>query len=183
MVLISQNVIFGRLFPLSYKLRRNFFSQSRKVYREQRLLGYSKEQMFQIVSRVEDYHLFLPACTKSLVISRNPKLVKAELEIGFPPMIVEKYVSHVELDRPTLVRAQCFDGRLFKHLITEWRFSDGVSDDSGTCTIDFFIDFEFRSPFYAKLANAVFDQMVHQTINCFLQRAREVYGRPRLKAI
>ncbi|XP_074598978.1 coenzyme Q-binding protein COQ10 homolog B, mitochondrial [Brevipalpus obovatus] len=182
MININQNVIFAKLCPLAGCFRRNFFSSSRKVYKEQRLLGYSKEQMFKIVSRVEDYHLFLPACTKSMVLSRTPKFIKAELEIGFPPMIVEKYASHVTLERPTLVRAQCFDGRLFKHLITEWRFSDGLSKNSETCTIDFFIDFEFKSPFYAKLANAVFDQMVHQTINCFLQRAKEVYGRPRLKA-
>lgn len=164
------------------KHSRRHFGSARKVYNEKRLLGYPKEHLFEIVARVEDYHHFLPACTKSVVTLRKPTFIKADLEIGFPPMIVEKYTSHVDLVRPTLVKAQCFDGKLFKHLITEWKFSDGIPGDEESCTLDFFIDFEFRSPFYAKLANAVFDQLVHQTVNCFLNRAKEIYGKPRLKS-
>ncbi|XP_053210891.1 coenzyme Q-binding protein COQ10 homolog B, mitochondrial-like [Panonychus citri] len=155
-----------------------FCSSSRKTYREKRLLGYSKEQLFDIVSRVEDYHLFLPACTKSIVTHRETNLVKADLVIGFPPMIVEKYTSHVDLNRPHLVRARCYDGRLFKHLITEWKFSDGKPGNQRSCTLDFFIDFEFRNVFYSKVAHTVFDQLVHQTVNCFLKRAKELYGKP-----
>lgn len=180
MILCKNHILALR--PLVGRAKRCYGS-SRKVYSEKRLIGYSKDHLFGIVARVEDYHLFLPACTKSVVTFRRPHFVKADLEIGFPPMIVEKYTSHVDLVRPTLVKAQCFDGKLFKHLITEWKFSDGQPGVEDSCTLDFFIDFEFRSPFYAKLANAVFDQLVHQTVNCFLNRAKELYGRPRLESL
>ncbi|XP_015792812.1 coenzyme Q-binding protein COQ10 homolog B, mitochondrial [Tetranychus urticae] len=175
MILINR---YGIKIGSAFTHCQRYCSSARKTYREKRLLGYSKEQLYNIVSRVDDYHLFLPACTKSVVTHREPNLIKADLVIGFPPMIVEKYTSHVDLDRPNLVRARCFDGRLFKHLITEWKFSDGKPGNPRSCTLDFFIDFEFRNHFYSRVAHSIFDQLVHQTVNCFLKRAKDLYGKP-----
>jgi len=90
---------------------------------------YSQEQLFDIVSNVDEYNKFLPACNKSQVIERRDNFVKATLEIGFPPLIVESYISHVTLDKPHLVRAQCFEGKLFEHLETEWKFSEAIKDN------------------------------------------------------
>lgn len=98
--------------------------------------------------------------------------------IGIGPIVGERYTSHVTLEKPRLVKAACFEGKLFEHLETEWRFSDGIKNNPKTCTLDFRIDFKFRNPFYAQIANGVFDEMVRQTVNAFIRRASERYGRP-----
>ncbi|KAI1304181.1 Coenzyme Q-binding protein COQ10 -like protein A, mitochondrial [Halotydeus destructor] len=107
-------------------------SAKRKKYSERRILGWSQEQLYDIVANVDDYNKFLPACNKSLVTERAKTFIKADLEIGLPPLIVEKYSSHVTLDHPHLVKAVCFEGRLFKHLETEWQFSEGIENNPNT---------------------------------------------------
>ncbi|KAH9371533.1 hypothetical protein HPB48_002391 [Haemaphysalis longicornis] len=105
-------------------------------YAERKLLGYSAEQMFEVVSRVEFYRDFVPWCTQSRVTARSPKALTAFMQVGFPP-IVESYTSHVTLVRPTLVKSVCSDGRLFNHLETIWSFEPGLEDNPKTCTLDF----------------------------------------------
>ncbi|GMN35157.1 hypothetical protein TIFTF001_005119 [Ficus carica] len=70
-----------------------------KVYEERRVLGYSPEQLFNVVAAVDLYHDFLPWCQRSEVVRHYPDgSFDAELEIGFK-FFVESYVSHVELER------------------------------------------------------------------------------------
>ena len=142
------------------------------------IIRYSKEQLFDVVSKVEDYHLFVPACVKSHVIERRETYLRAELEIGIPPLIWEKYTSRVTLIRPTQVIAKCIDGKLFKHLDTNWKFSDGLANNSQTCSLDFSVSFEFRSLFHSQLVHVFFDEMARQTVNAFLRRAEQLYGKP-----
>ena len=59
--------------------------------------------MFEVVSRVEDYHKFVPWCKKSKVIVRTNDHLTASLVIGFPPIFGEAYNSHVVLFKPNIV--------------------------------------------------------------------------------
>jgi coenzyme Q-binding protein COQ10 len=138
---------------------------------------YSKEQLFEVVSRVEDYHLFVPACVKSEVIERNSSHIRADLEIGIPPLIWEKYTSRVTFVRPNIINAQCIDGKIFKHLETQWKFTDGLPNLNNSCTLDFSLSFEFRSHLHSQLAHVFFDEMARQTVNAFLKRAEKLYGK------
>lgn len=61
------------------------------------------EQMYDIVSDVDKYTEFVPWCTKSKVTFRQYPTAKADLEVGFPP-VVEKYTSHLTLSKPNLVK-------------------------------------------------------------------------------
>ncbi|XP_040392813.1 uncharacterized protein LOC121059732 isoform X1 [Cygnus olor] len=65
-------------------------------YREQRILGYSAKQMYELVANVGDYRLFVPWCRRSAVLSRRGHVLRAELEVGFPPLH-ERYLSEVAL--------------------------------------------------------------------------------------
>ena len=65
----------------------NLFSSP---FSECRRLGYSCEQMFSVVSEVSSYHSFVPWCKKSDVIHSDTKKLRAELVIGFPPLVGEE---------------------------------------------------------------------------------------------
>lgn len=134
------------------------------------------EQMFNVVSDVENYCKFVPWCKKSLVAYRKPTMLKAELVIGFPP-INERYTSHVTLVNPHMVRAECTEGRLFNHLLTVWRFSPGLRAQPTSCVIDFQVAFEFRSLFHSNLANLFFDQVLLQMEGAFITEAARRFGK------
>lgn len=137
--------------------------------------------MFNVVSDVQNYNKFVPFCKKSHVYDERPDHLTADLVIGFPPLN-ESYTSHVTLKRPTLVKSECVDGKMFHLLITYWRFSPGLKDISQSCVIDFSLAFEFKSALHSQLANFFFDQLVKQMESAFISEARHRYGLPTIKS-
>ena len=63
------------------------------------------------------------------------------------------------------------------HLDNHWKF---VAQPGGGCVVDFFVDFEFRSPFIRRLIGLLFNEAVRRMVGAFEIRARALYG-PRAK--
>lgn len=144
-------------------------------------MGFSQEQMHDVVVDVGNYYKFLPFCKKSYVYDKRTGAFKSDLVIGFPPL-TERYTSNVTFERPGFVKSECFDGVMFNYLLTIWKFNPGLKDIEQSCVIDFFIDFQFKSVLHMKLSNLVFDTLVRQMEQAFFAEARVRYGRPSIKS-
>ncbi|XP_021651786.2 uncharacterized protein LOC110643633 [Hevea brasiliensis] len=144
------------------------------VYEERRVLGYSPEQLFDVVAAVDLYDGFVPWCQRSEILRCHPDgSFDAELEIGFK-FLVESYVSHVELNRPKSVKTTVSESTLFDHLINIWEFNPRPVP--GTCELFFLVDFKFQSPLYRQVASMFFKEVVSRLVGSFNKRCRLIYG-------
>ncbi|KAF5740680.1 coenzyme Q-binding protein COQ10 mitochondrial [Tripterygium wilfordii] len=145
-----------------------------KVYEERRVLGYSPEQLFDVVAAVDMYHEFVPWCRRSGVLKHHPDgSFDAALEIGFK-FLVENYVSHVELDRPKFIKTTVSQSSVFDHLINIWEFNPGPVP--GSCNLYFLVDFKFQSPLYRQVASMFFEEVVSRLVGSFSDRCGVIYG-------
>ncbi len=115
-------------------------------------------------------------CTGLLVESREAvpegEDLIAEMSVGYKS-IAETFKTRVRL-RPAshTVEATYIDGP-FKYLENRWRLID---EANGGCSVDFYIDYAFKSAMLGLLAGAVFDQAFRKFTVAFEERARKVYG-------
>ena len=143
------------------------------THAEQRVLPYTREQLFDLVADVERYPEFLPWCVAARVRRREPTLVVADLVIGFK-MVRERFTSRVVLDPPERIDVSYAEGP-FRYLNNHWLF-EALPD--GNTRIDFFVDFEFRSRVLQKIIEVLFNEAVRRMVAAFETRARQLYGGP-----
>ena len=140
--------LFGRL-PTNKIISRITFRSiyegepTRKHYHERRLLKFSNDQLYHVVSNVQMYKQFVPWCQESTVVTKTTKGLEAELVVGFG-YFKERYISVVELDRPSKITATSKETNLFEYLRTEWRFAPSRVDPR-KCWVTFEIEFKFRN--------------------------------------
>ena len=137
---------------------------------EKRYLSHSPENLYSLVADIEKYPEFLPWCKALNIISQNGNLVKAEMVIGFK-FFREKFTTEVSLTPKTRIDVKYLNGP-FKYLQNHWSFESNGEDG---CKIDFFVDFEFKSPILQKMMGLVFSEALAKMILAFENRADIVF--------
>lgn len=140
-------------------------------HEERRVLAHTAEQMFDLVADVEKYPEFLPWCVGLRVVSRDETSLSADLLIGYK-VLREKFASKVSLRRPERIEVSYIAGPL-KHLHNSWDF---VDNGDGSCTVNFVIEFAFKSVLFERMIGGLFDEIVHRMVAAFVARADDVYG-------
>ena len=141
------------------------------IHKEERLLSYNAEQIFDLVIAVDRYPEFLPWCLSANIIKEVDQTFDADLVIGFK-MFRQRFISRVTSRRPDWIEVIPISGP-FKRMNNSWRFKTQSED---TCMIDFYVDFEFRSRLLNKLMGALFQEAVRRMVGAFEKRAFEIYG-------
>ena len=143
--------------------------------RENRVIKHNKNQMFDLVSDIDNYSEFLPWCNSSKIISRqkhdDKEIVIADLEIGYD-QFVYTYRSEVKLFKDkNAIRVKNIDGP-FKYLENSWKF---IEIDKSSCEIQFEIDFELNVSILDLLMKKFFDLAFQRMVQAFIDRANEIY--------
>ena len=142
------------------------------THAEKRALPYSPEQLFDMVADIERYPEFLPWCRAARITKREGNVVYSDMVIGFK-MVRERFSTRVILDRPNRIDVHYLTGPMH-HLDNHWKF---VAQPDGSCLVDFYVDFEFRSPLLRRLIGLLFNEAVRRMVGAFEIRARAIYGR------
>ncbi|KAI0988319.1 hypothetical protein GJ496_010047 [Pomphorhynchus laevis] len=148
-------------------------------YSERLIVGFSPEELFDVVCDVSKYKEFVPWCVQSDVNKRdfNISEFKATLGIGFGPFR-EAYQSTVAYERPKFVQSTTDENsKLFKYLNSRWTFHNTSSGYTRQCELEFYVEFLFRQSIHSTLSNLFFHHVVTTMVSAFTNRASYLYGR------
>ncbi|MEX1061288.1 MAG: type II toxin-antitoxin system RatA family toxin [Methyloceanibacter sp.] len=147
------------------------------VYETTHSVAHSAEEMFALVARVEDYPKFLPLCEELKVKHRERRdgkeVLIATMTVGYG-MINESFTTGVHLDSAArTILVEYLDGP-FTFLENRWHFQP---KGEGTCEVEFYIAYDFRSRLFERLVGRLFAKAVERYTSAFETRADAVYGR------
>jgi coenzyme Q-binding protein COQ10 len=142
-----------------------------------RRVKHSAADMFDLVADVERYPEFVPLCRSLKVRNRIPEpegieVLIANMTVAYK-FIQETFTSRVTLDRPNLhILVEYLEGP-FRKMENRWTFHPIAAQ---TCTVEFFLAYEFRSRTLAILMGAMFDTAFRRFSSAFERRADRIYG-------
>ncbi|AKU20763.1 type II toxin-antitoxin system RatA family toxin [Massilia sp. MB5] len=134
-------------------------------------LGYSAEQMFELVAKVEDYPKFLPWCGGVEIRERSEDSVVASVGIHYHG-IRQHFTTANSNTRPSLIKMKLVDGP-FKTLDGTWTFK-ALRDDA--CKVELDLHYEFSSRLLEQVVGPVFGMIANSMVDSFCKRAETVYG-------
>lgn len=138
-------------------------------------MPHSADQMFNLIADVASYPKFLPWCAAARIRREwhqdGNDVIDADLVISFK-VFRERFTSRVTLKPQTRqIDVEYLDGP-FKYLNNHWTFTP---DETG-CTVDFHVDFEFKSAILQAVIGVVFNEAMHRIVRAFETRADALYG-------
>ena len=144
------------------------------THSENRLVPYSAAQMYDLVADIAKYPEFLPWCTAARIRSTREadtgKVVEADLIISFK-LFRERFTSRVTMHpADNKIEVEYLDGP-FKYLVNYWHF---IPNEDG-CTVDFHVDFEFKSKILQGVIGVVFNEAMRRIVKAFDDRAKALY--------
>ena len=135
------------------------------------LLNYSAKQLYALVERIEDYPGFIPWCSEVEVQrDKQGRHVIATMTINFRG--IKQKFSTININEDSRqIHIHLLKGPL-KKLEAKWSFTS-LSDSS--CRVEFYIDYEFITPFIARMVSPFFDMICNAVVNAFIQKAKTTY--------
>lgn len=135
------------------------------------LIWYSAQEMYDLVTAIDDYPQFLPWCEHARIVERQEKGVIAEIGMslsGFKKSFTTQNTHILNQE----VKIELLKGP-FKALNGVWSFR--ALDDQRACRIELNLNYDFDSIF-GSLVGPLFDKIASTLVDAFVKRADNVYG-------
>ncbi|MEQ1800367.1 MAG: type II toxin-antitoxin system RatA family toxin [Gammaproteobacteria bacterium] len=150
----------------------------REVHRSA-IVPYAAEAMFALVADVEAYPRFLPGCTASSILSREPGGLVASLSLSKGPFS-SSFTTRNTLEPPRRLSMELVDGP-FQSLHGEWLVtplvgSAGPAPVAEGCRIELRVRFQFAGTARDLLLGPAFELTCSGLVDAFVARAKAVYG-------
>ncbi|MBD8555666.1 type II toxin-antitoxin system RatA family toxin [Rhizobium sp. CFBP 8762] len=144
-------------------------------FETRRIVPHTPRQMYELVADVERYPEFLPLCEALVIRSSKERdgktLLIADMSVGYKA-IRETFTTQVLLnDAENAIDVKYVDGP-FRYLNNEWRFEPV---DENSCSVNFFIDYEFKNRILGALMGSMFDRAFRMFTDAFEKRAKTIY--------
>ncbi|MCL4526138.1 MAG: type II toxin-antitoxin system RatA family toxin [Gammaproteobacteria bacterium] len=138
------------------------------------VLPYSAAQIFALIEDIRAYPQFLPWCGRTRIIQSKEDEVVAEITISHGAF-GKSFTTKNRYQRPKMAEVRLVNGP-FRFLEGLWQLE---LDARGTkVTLD--MRFEFASRLLGAFLEPIFKQAAETMVQRFAQRARAVYGPPRV---
>jgi ribosome-associated toxin RatA of RatAB toxin-antitoxin module len=138
------------------------------------LIWYSPEEMFRLVTDVDQYKNFLPWCHQSKVLQSSGLEMDAEVGIGMAGLN-QVFVTHNTHIENREVHMKLIKGP-FSNLDGTWTFEPVGDNSQRACKVTLSLEYGFSSATLAAVVGPVFDKIAVSLVDAFVKRAEQVYG-------
>jgi ribosome-associated toxin RatA of RatAB toxin-antitoxin module len=138
------------------------------------LIWYSPEEMFRLVTDVDQYKNFLPWCHQSKVLHSSGLEMDAEVGIGMAGLN-QVFVTHNTHIENREVHMKLIKGP-FSNLDGTWTFEPVGDNSQRACKVTLSLEYGFSSATLAAVVGPVFDKIAATLVDAFVKRAEQVYG-------
>ncbi|WP_114970376.1 type II toxin-antitoxin system RatA family toxin [Rhodoferax ferrireducens] len=138
------------------------------------LLWYSPQEMYVLVTEVDQYPKFLPWCDRARVVSSDAGGMTAEVGISFSG-IRQTFTTRNEHTPGRTVAMKLVNGP-FSRLDGEWNFVPLGDGTQRACKVELTLHYGFDNATLGKLVGPVFDKIAGSLVDAFVKRAVQVYG-------
>ena len=138
------------------------------------LIWYSPQEMYVLVTDVDQYPRFLPWCDRARVVSSDESGMTAEIGISFGGIRHTFTTRNLHLPGRQ-VTIKLLNGP-FSRLDGEWNFLPLGDGTQRACKVELTLHYGFDNATLGKLVGPVFDKIAGSMVDAFVKRAGQVYG-------
>ena len=145
-----------------------------KTVQKSVLIWYSPQEMFDLVTSVQQYPQFLPWCDHTRVLEQDDNGMLAEVGIALSG-IRHSFVTRNRHEPGRRVQMQLVKGP-FSRLDGDWHFHTVGDGSQRAARVELLLNYGFDSVTLSKVVGPVFDRIAASMVDAFVKRAEQVYG-------
>lgn len=138
------------------------------------LIWYSPQEMYVLVTEIDQYPQFLPWCDRARVVTSDAGGMTAEVGISFSGLR-QTFTTRNEHVPGRQVAMTLVNGP-FSRLDGEWNFVPLGDGTQRACKVELTLNYGFDNATLGKLVGPVFDKIAGSLVDAFVKRATQVYG-------
>jgi ribosome-associated toxin RatA of RatAB toxin-antitoxin module len=134
------------------------------------LIGYSAQQMFDLVNDIEQYPQFMQGCRSARVISKTDTELVGELSLA-KAGVTQTFVTRNTLIAPSRIEMRLEEGN-FSKFSAVWQF-EALTE--AACKVSFDMEFDFKYGLVDLAVGKLVSGSANNLVDALVDRAKLVY--------